>query len=159
MLADVCHSYGLPLRSLGRSRDAGGAWLRFLNYIPRKKSGQKLRRGRCVIVHGKPVSLPFAETAKRVQLARGIPLAKRLICQFRAFAKAASGARHTRFRSWVFAFGARLPMLFTQRMRLSFARIRMMCILDSGSPSQSVEKATIGLPRSSLLFPTIRLPR
>src|SRR6185369_7393257 len=50
-------------------------------------------------------------------------------------------------------------MLLTQRTRLSFARIRMMCILDRGSPSQSVEKVTIGLPLSSLLSPTIRLPR
>ena len=51
-----------------------------------------------------------------------------------------------RFASRALTVGLRLPMLFTQSTRFSRARIFIACILDSGSPSQSLEKQTISRP-------------
>src|SRR5205823_3286362 len=53
-----------------------------------------------------------------------------------------------RFRSFAEAVGLRLPMLFTHSTRFSRARIFMACILESGSPSQSLEKQTMSRPCS-----------
>src|SRR5688572_5878943 len=61
---------------------------------------------------------------------------------------AAQSLVHRRFTSCAFAFGVRFPMLLTQRIRLSRARLRMMCVFDSGSPSQSFEKTTMSRPDS-----------
>ena len=44
------------------------------------------------------------------------------------------------------AVGRRFPMLLTQSTRFSRARIFIACILDSGSPSQSLEKHTMSRP-------------
>src|SRR5439155_5131569 len=69
MLVDVCHSCGLPLWSLECSRCAGGALASLLNYILRKKSGQKLRRNGCEIIHGlRETPLRLAIPAKSFQL-------------------------------------------------------------------------------------------
>src|SRR5262249_47271907 len=61
---------------------------------------------------------------------------------------------HIRRTSWTVGRGARLPMLLIQRMRLSRERIRMMCVLESGSPSQSLENTTMSRPRSAVLART-----
>src|SRR5579864_295209 len=39
-------------------------------------------------------------------------------------------------------------MEFTQRMRLSWESSRIICVLDKGSPLQSLLKQTVSLPRS-----------
>src|SRR3981081_345570 len=56
-----------------------------------------------------------------------------------------------RFTSLADAVGRRLPIEFTQRMRLSRARIFIACIFDSGSPSQSLEKQTMSRPFRTLM--------
>ena len=42
--------------------------------------------------------------------------------------------------------GRRFPMLFTQSTRLCLEMIFIACILESGSPSQSLEKQTMSRP-------------
>src|SRR5688572_1955299 len=44
--------------------------------------------------------------------------------------------------------GIRLAIALIQRMRLSFARTRMRCVLESGSPVQSWLKHRMSRPRS-----------
>ena len=53
-----------------------------------------------------------------------------------------------RAASAALARGARFPSEFTQSTRLSRARIRMMWVFESGSPSQSFEKQTMSRPRA-----------
>src|SRR3954469_24940300 len=66
-----------------------------------------------------------------------------------------------RCKSCAFALGFLFPMLFTHRIRLSLERIHMIGVLDSGSPSQSLEKTTRSRPLKAeldcVMFHLLRL--
>src|SRR5215471_20725851 len=89
MLVDVCHSCGLPLRSPGCSRNAGGA----LASLPKLYTAKKRRAktpARAMRNHTRQAArLPGAVTAKRFQFFRRRSLAERLFRQLGSFAKVA----------------------------------------------------------------------